>query len=163
MPTPRPQFLFPGPTDSNGLPTTYVDGWQGFTNLTDAQQAWFRSQPQWLVKYAGIKRWQKEIAGITVGGIPIITTADNLALLTGLCLRAQRDQASNSAATYAFTANGTAVSLNIAQALGIFDAASGFIQAMRGAEKTLIDGINSKTITSEAQIDSALAAVATAI
>lgn len=54
---PAPVGLF-GP---NGLPTHYDYAWQTYTNLTSAQMAWFRSQPQWLAKYCTIAHWHREI------------------------------------------------------------------------------------------------------
>lgn len=54
---PAPANLF-GP---DGLPTHYDVNWQKYTNLTPAQLAWFRSQPEWFAKYAAIAHWHKEI------------------------------------------------------------------------------------------------------
>lgn len=163
-PTPR---LFQSPPNSGGndgaMPLVYDMTWQSFTNLTDAQQQWFRSQPEWLTRYAGIKRWHKEIGGITVGGIFIDTSDNSRALIDGLAIRAMRDQLINPSATYTLTSKGSASQLTIDQALGLFDAVSGFIQACRAAEGLMTNGANAAkpTVNSEAQIDAALAAVPT--
>lgn len=151
---------FTGVVDANGLPTVYDQTWQGYSNLTPAQQTWFRSQPQWLKYYLGYKRWTKEIGGITVNSLPIDTTDPSRSLIDGLGLRALRDQQGNPSATYTFTLRGRVVQLSVAQALALFDAVSGFIQACRAAEGNLLSQIGT-TITSEAQIDTALAAVPT--
>lgn len=156
----QPTRLFIGTLDANGLPSAYDPTWQGYSNLTPAQQAWFRSQPQWLTYYVGYKRWTKEISGITVNGLPIDTTDPSRSLIDGLGLRAMRDQTSNPSATYTFTLRGKVVQLNVAQALGLFDAVSGFIQACRAAEGNMLGQIGS-TVTSEAQIDAALSAIPT--
>lgn len=156
----RPDRLFTGALDSNGLPTAYDPTWQGYSNLTPAQQAWFRSQPQWLTYYLGYKRWAKEIGGITVNGLPIDTTDPSRTLIDGLGLRAMRDQQINPSATYTFTLRGKAVQLGVTQALGLFDAVSGFIQACRSVEGNLLPQIGT-TITSEAQIDASLAVIPT--
>lgn len=155
-----PTRLFTGALDANGLPVTYDPTWQGYSNLTPAQQAWFRSQPQWLTYYLGYKRWVKEIGGITVNGMPIDTTDPSRSLIDGLGLRAMRDQQTNPSATYTFTLRGQMAQLNVAQALGLFDAVSGFIQACRAAEGNMLSQIGTR-ITSEAQIDAALAAIPT--
>lgn len=156
----QPTRLFVGALDATGLPTAYDSTWQGYSNLTPAQQAWFRSQPQWLAYYLGYKRWIKEIGGITVNGMPIDTTDPSRSLIDGLGIRAMRDQQTNPSAIYTFTLRGKATQLNVTQALGLFDSVSGFIQACRAAEGNLLGQIGTM-ITSEAQIDTALAAIPT--
>lgn len=147
--------------DGPSTPTAYDPRWQFYSNLTAAQQQWFRSQPQWLVTYAGLKRWQKEIAGITFSGIPIDTTDTARSLIDGLAVRAMRDQQANPSATYTLTSNGTATQLTVAQALALFDAVSGFIQACRAVEGQMTTGALASTVTSQDQIDSAIAAIQT--
>jgi len=163
----RPERLYTGPA----VPATYDPTWQGYTNLTPAQIAAFQAMPQDLIKYAGQRRWQKEIGStvqgvsylsqsyITVGGIQVTTNDGDLIRLLGLNEWAK----ANPNGTTSFTDNGVAVSITAAQAAALFAAVMAFIQACRQAEATLIAGINATppTVTSRAQVDAAFAAIPT--
>lgn len=157
-PSNRPQRL----SGLNGaLPTKYDPLYRTYSDISAAQIAVFEAFPQDLIKYAGTRRWQKEIAGIMVNGMAVSTAEADRSLLNGLAITAQRSPPDK---TFSFTDNGVAYTLTSAQALALFDAVSGYIQACRSAEATLIAAINptppvQPTVTSRAQIDAAFAAI----
>lgn len=47
-PSPQPNRTYNGPA----VPVVYDPNWQLFTNLTQAQIAWFQAQPEWTAKVA---------------------------------------------------------------------------------------------------------------
>jgi hypothetical protein len=160
---PRPIYESPPGSRSNdgALPTVYDPGWQVFNNLTPQQITAFQSFPQDLTAYASTKRWHKEIANntagfITVNNIPVDMSESNRALLLGLARAADRNI---NGGTFSFTDNGVGITLTAAQGISLVDAVMSYIQTCRTTEKTMLDGINAKTITTRAQIDTAFAAI----
>lgn len=57
----RQRKLFKGERGPDGLPLRYDIKWQMYTDLSPADKDWFRSQREWLVKYACVAHWHREI------------------------------------------------------------------------------------------------------
>jgi hypothetical protein len=152
---------FTGPTDAAGLPTTYVGNWQQFTNLTPAQQAWFRSQPQWLATYTQRRRWQNEVGSITVNGVVVPTHGDGVAFIALLRTQVMQDQAKGVNTSYDQVFDGQTLSLpDAAAALAFCDAVANHVFKGRNAEAQIVDGIVNGKIKSQADVDAALASAA---
>lgn len=145
------------------IPTQYDPIWPVYTDLNAVQIAAFQAFPQDLINYTSIKRWQKEIAGMVLNNMTIVLDATGLALLSGLAIRAQRDQSANASTSYTFTSQGNCITLSPSQALALFDAVSVFIQQCRSAEGVIVGNINSGLITSRSQVDSDLSSISNAI
>lgn len=113
--------------------------------------------PEQLAAYASAARYAKETGGITVNGLAIPTDDRAKLLLMG----AANEMAAT--ATAPFVLNGVVTTLTGAQFQAIYQAIVAHVQACFAAEATLLAGINATpaTITTTAQIDSALAAVTT--
>lgn len=154
----------PGSGSNDGAtPSVYNPKWQLFRNLSPNQIAWFSSQPQFLIFYAGDLRFKKEVGSLgpqlTVGGIPISTDDRTLSFINGLAIAATRDQQNNPSATYSFAANGQAYTITVVQALALFDGTRAYLHDIRATEAQMVSGINGATITSTAQIDAAYAGI----
>lgn len=155
------------------IPTTWDPSWNSFTNLTPAQIAAFQAFPQDLTLYTSSQRWQFEnrmFAAnrvplpnnyVTIGGVPVYPSADNIGKITAMALDAQM----NAADSYTFTVSAppptvglaTVYTLTAAQAIALFSGVRAYVQQCRDIEGQLVNGINGGTITSRAQIDAAFA------
>ncbi len=159
----RPIYESPPGSNANDgtLPAAYDPNWPIYQNLTSQQILTFQSFPQDLKMYASTARWHKEIANATSGfiivsGVPIDMSEANRALLLGLARAADRNI---NGGTFSFTDNGVGITLTAAQGIALVDVVMSYIQTCRTAEKTMLDGINAKTITTRTQIDAAFAAI----
>jgi hypothetical protein len=132
--TPPPPTIYTGPA----VPTAYNPNWGRFKNLTEAQVAWFQSQPEDLTKYAHVARWQlhQKCFGASV------------ALVKGL--QPPYDDASTPVATPDIASLHAAVTAQITDSAKQIEASYATLAAVNA-------GISAKTITSRAQIDAALA------
>lgn len=91
------------------------------------------------------RRWQAEVAGITVNGMAVATDRDSQALLTGATVQAMLDPA------YVCrwkTATGF-VELNAEQIIGVATAARAHVQAAFDREAELLDALAAGTFTPE--------------
>lgn len=147
------------------IPTTYDLAWQTYTNLNDAQKAWFGSQPPFLTKCVGQARWQKEIAQLTivstntvVNGMVLDMSADSQRKIAGL-----KQAVDNGALTGSipFIAVNGIFTLAGADVSALYQACVARVQATYTVAATLLGGINASppTVTTKAQIDTAMAAV----
>jgi hypothetical protein len=60
---------------NGAIPTTYDPAWQTYTDLSPAQIEAFKSFPQDLAKYIGVRRWNWELCLVSAAGpsVPYIT------------------------------------------------------------------------------------------
>lgn len=95
------------------------------------------------------RRWQAEVGGITVNGIPMATDRDSQALITGAALAAMRDQAY----VCRWKTAGGFVELSAAQLIVVADTVRAHVQACFDREAALLAELEAGTLTPE-MIDS---------
>lgn len=132
------------------------DGWRWFDTLQEAKQYFGLPSPEPdgtnLIAYAANKRWQKEVGGVTLNGIPVPT--DDRAKL--LILGAAQTMAVD--ATAPLVINGVNYgSMTGAQFQVINAAVVAHVQSTFPILADVIALINSNEITTTAQIDEAFA------
>lgn len=145
--------LYTGPA----IPTQYDPGWRRFTNLTPAQITSFEQFPQALLLYASQRRWQAEISGTTVGGIALTTQLQDQQKIAGL---KQAFDAGVLTSTPFFDAAGNIQTVNAVAFNAIYAAVVQFVDVTYQTAAQLVVGIKGGTITTQAQIDAAYAAIA---
>lgn len=104
-----------------------------------------------LVAYAANRRWQKEVGGITVAGVPVQTDRSSQAMISGavaLC-----DKVPDT--IIKFKASDGFVDLDAATMTAIAIAVGQHVQAVFAIEATVRAAIEAGTITTTAQIDAA--------
>ena len=105
-----------------------------------------------LKAYAAQKRWQKEVGGITVGGIPIATDDRSKQMIIGARMAAEAD----SGFTTPWVANdGSVHTLTAADVIGISNAVLAHVGSCFAIYATVADQIESDAIAGAAQIDAA--------
>jgi hypothetical protein len=162
-----PQRLYqspPGSGQNDGtLPQVYDVTWQTYTNLTPAQIAAFKSFPQFLNFYAGLRRWLAEISGtaVTYNSVLIPLATDDRSKLLVAAMRQAVDD--GLIATAAFVdVSGNSHTLDVNGVKAVHQAIMGFVQALFAAHVSVIVGINAtpQTITNPLQIDAVFAPLA---
>jgi hypothetical protein len=151
----------PGSGTNNGaLPTTYDPTWQNYINLTPAQVVAFQSFPQDLLRYLQTRRWLAEISGITINNIPLTTQYTDQAKIAQL--KQAFDNGAITGPVSFFDAQNNIRQVNATAATVIYNAMVTFVQSVYTTAATLQNGINATppTITTRAQIDAAIAAIA---
>jgi hypothetical protein len=134
--TPLPEWLLASPSFIQPTPGTY-------------------SKDQ-LRSYAGYARWSKQTGGIVVNSIPFPTDALTLGSLNSYYIYATDKQSS----TFSWKLpDGSFVTLNTQQIKDLQTGVSKFGQDCFACEDQVLFGIESGTITTLEQIDTALAAV----
>lgn len=156
-----PIKLYQSPPNSGSndgaAPQNYDPLWQAFVNLTPSQILAFQSFPQDLIKYTSIRRWQAELSGVTVGGIPLTTDSESQSKISQL--KQAFDTGAISQVSFK-DATGNFHSVDLAAATAVYTGVVQFIQALRDAEATIVTGINGSTITTRKQIDAAIGPLA---
>jgi N-methylhydantoinase B/oxoprolinase/acetone carboxylase alpha subunit len=107
-----------------------------------------------LVAYAANKRWQKEVGGIALGGIPIATDDRSKLMIMGARLAAQSDPEWS---TIWIGADGVAYPINGAMIVMISDAVAEHVNACFATFATVKSAIEAETVTTTAEIDAAFA------
>ncbi len=164
MTFPAPERFYQSPPDSGNndgaLPKSYDPLWQGYTNLTQAQVAAFKSFPEDLAIHLKFRRWQAEISGTTVGGIPLSTQdRDQLKIAA---LKQAFDTGALTGTIPFFDAAGNVHVVDAAAATAIYNGVVAFVAQTFKTAAQLDAAVKaaSPTITSRAQIDAAYAAIA---
>lgn len=135
----------------------YLPAWL-LTGDTFAQPAVGAYMPAQLSAYAASVRYDKEVAGITIGGVHIDTDRDSQGLIDRAYSAVQR----NPAFTVRWkAADGTfGQVLNAAAIIAVGDAVAAHVAACFAKEAEVADAIAGGTIKTPADIDAAFAAVA---
>lgn len=107
-----------------------------------------------LLAYAANKRWQKEVGGITVSGIPVATDDRSKLMMTGARVAAAADPEWS---TQWAGMDGSIYPLTAAQVVAISDAVQSHVNNCFAIFATVKAGIDNSTIISAAQIDAAFA------
>jgi hypothetical protein len=129
-----------------------------FDGDTFAQPALGAYMPAQLSAYAASVRYDKEVAGITVGGVHIDTDRESQGLIDRAYSAVQRNP---SFTTRWKGANGTfGLVLNAASIIAVGDAVAAHVAACFAKEAELGDAIAAGTIKTPADIDAAFASVA---
>jgi hypothetical protein len=143
------------------VPTSYDPSWQLFVNLTPAQIAAFQAFPQDLTKYVGIRRWQTEIAGITLPtGVRLATDQTSQSKIAAL-KQAIDNGTVNSTGVFPFLALDGVHQLSAADITVLYGFVVRYVQATYVVAASLLAGVNAipQTITTRAQVDAAFAAI----
>lgn len=109
-----------------------------------------------LIAYTAQKRWEKEVGGIEVGGMPVFTDDRSKTLIMGARQAADADPAFT---TQWKTAAGAFITLDAATIMAISNAVLTHVAACFAREATVIAAIEDETITNTAEIDGAFDAV----
>lgn len=130
--------------------------WTATQSLRDLSAAELVSARSALVAYAATARYARETGGINVAGAPIATDRDSQALITGAYsyVLAKPD------ATIVFKSTSGFISLTADQIQAIALAVGAHVQACFAAEGQIDADIQAGKVTTAAQVDAALAAVA---
>lgn len=91
------------------------------------------------------RRWQAEVAGITVNGMAVATDRDSQALITGAALAAMRDPAY----VCRWKTAGGFVELNAEQLTAVADTVRAHVQACFDREAALLAELDAGTLTPE--------------
>ena len=113
-----------------------------------------------LLAYAGKARWQREVGGITVAGMPVSTDDRSKTLVMGALLKAQRGGPDYT--TMWSAADGQSYPVDTAAIEAISDAMSAFVDDLFVALGTVRAAVLDGSIADYAAIDAAFQAVATA-
>lgn len=105
-----------------------------------------------LVAYAAQKRWEKEVGGTEVGGMPVFTDDRSKTLIMGARQAADADP---DFTTQWKTAAGAFITLDAAMIMAISNAVLAHVAACFAREAAVIAAIEDETITSAAEIDDA--------
>jgi hypothetical protein len=108
-----------------------------------------------LSAYAAGARYQKEIAGITVGGVAIATDDRSKQLIDSIRMAAQTDPNF----TTQFVSGTTVTPMTGPTVIAVSNAVSSYVASTFSVLATTLAGINGSTITTKAQVDSAFAAI----
>mgnify|MGYP001055549073 CR=1 FL=1 len=109
-----------------------------------------------LLAYAAQKRWEKEVGGTEVAGMPVFTDDRSKTLIMGARQAADADPAFT---TQWKTAAGAFITLDAAMIMAISNAVLAHVAACFAREAAVIAAIEDETISSTAEIDSAFDAV----
>jgi hypothetical protein len=112
--------------------------------------------PPTLTEYAATKRWDTEVAGISVGGIPVYTDDRSKLMVMGARIRAAADP--NVIEKWA-AADGEVYDLDAATIIAISDAIAAHVSACFSTFAEVKTAIAAGTITTYAGIDAAFATV----
>jgi len=105
-----------------------------------------------LLRYATNTRYMKEIGGIAVNGMSVMTTRDSQQQITTAYQHANADPAF----TWDWKSqDGKFYHLDAPGIIAMSDAVKAHVQDCFSTEKEVVDGINNGTITTTAQIDAA--------
>lgn len=107
-----------------------------------------------LLAYAAEARWQKEVGGIVLGGIPVATDDRSKALVIGARLAADADPGWS---TMWVGADGAVYPIDAAAAVAISDAVQAHVNDCFTRYAMVKAGIAAGSITSVAEIDAAFA------
>lgn len=107
-----------------------------------------------LKAYAAQKRWEKEMGGMTVGGMPIKTDTE-----ARVKIRELKDNIASGklSAPYRFKAVSGWVAIDEATLTAVYDAIVQFVDDCFTTEDTVSQSIDARTITTFAAIDAAFA------
>jgi hypothetical protein len=108
-----------------------------------------------LVAYARDKRWQVEVGGIVVGGVPVATDDRSKVMIVGARLAAQADPAWS---TIWQGSDGQAYPVDAAAMLAISDGVRAHVNASFATLASVAAGIEAGTIADTAGIDAAFIA-----
>ncbi|KFC63967.1 hypothetical protein FG93_05477 [Bosea sp. LC85] len=103
-----------------------------------------------LVAYAREKRWQIEIGGILVAGVPVATDDRSKIMIVGGRVAAMADAAWS---TIWQGADGNAYPVNAAAMIAISDAVQAHVNATFATLATVLSAIESSAVTTKAAID----------
>ena len=106
-----------------------------------------------LASYARDRRWQAEIAGITVGGVAIATDDRSKTMILGARLAAQSDPGWS---TIWQGADGNAYPVNATAIIAISDAVQAHVSATFVALANVLTAIEAGTTATFAEVDAAL-------
>lgn len=109
-----------------------------------------------LIAYAAQKRWEKEVGGTEVAGMPIFTDDRSKTLIMGARQAADADPGFT---TQWKTAGGTFITLDATMIMAISNAVLAHVAACFVREAAVIAAIEGETITTTAEIDDAFDAV----
>jgi len=107
-----------------------------------------------LAAYAAMKRYNKEVGGTTIGGVPVLTDDRSKMLIIGACVAASADPTWT---TVWQGADGNAYPLNATQMVAVGNGVQAFVSLCFGIYATTKAAIEAGTITALAQIDAAFA------
>lgn len=113
-------------------------------------------EPLPLKEHAAFRRWETEVGGITVSGIPLYTDDRSKTLLMGARLRAQSDPDLIERWT---AADGNVYPLTSAQIIGLSDAVAAHVSACFGVFADVVAGIDDGSITTHDEIDALFAEI----
>lgn len=108
-----------------------------------------------LIAYASRKRWEREVKGIVIGGVAVATDDRSKQMIMGARLAAEADE---NFTTPWVASDGSVVTLNSAQVVGISNAVLSHVQECFSIFATVQTGINNNSITTRAQVNSAFEA-----
>jgi len=128
------------------LSGTQVARWtgEGWEKLAKAPDPNLEPEPDWPSLIAA-RRYQAEISGTTIDGMPIDTGRDSQGLITGAAVQAIIDP---SYSLHWKTSAGF-VDLTAQQVLGVASAMRAFVQACFNRESDLLDAVAAGTITAD--------------
>ncbi len=109
-----------------------------------------------LKNYAAAVRFNKEVGGITFNGAAVPSDRETQAKFVSAAVMAQL----NPSITFEWKTDGGFLSLNAEQLIAVATAVGTHVQACFNVEATLSAGITAGMVTTNAQIDTAFAAVA---
>lgn len=115
------------------------------------------SKPE-LLAYAAMRRWEKEVGGVTVSGVAVATDDRSKQMILGARIAAVAD---GTFTTQWVGSDGSIVSLNATQIIAISNAVLAHVQACFSTFATVEAAVNATppTITARAAIDTAFAAI----
>jgi hypothetical protein len=121
---------------------------RGKRALTTDELAAYRAT---LRAYAADARWQREIGGVTVAGVPVQTDRASQAMVNGAVALCDKVPST----VIRFKSAAGFVDLGAATMTAVAVAVGQHVQSVFATEATVIAGIEAGTITTRAQIDSA--------
>lgn len=107
-----------------------------------------------LYEYAAQRRWEKEVGGVEVGGITVMTDDRSKTLIAGARMGADNDP---SFTAQFKPAGGSFMEIDAVTIAAISDAVLAHTQACFAIEASVVSSIDAGTITSTAEIDAAFA------
>jgi hypothetical protein len=107
-----------------------------------------------LLAYAANKRWQKEVGGITVSGVPVATDDRSKQMIMGARIAADADP---DFTTPWVGADGDVYPLTAQEVIGVSNAVLAHVASCFATFASVSANIENETITSDDEIDTAFA------
>lgn len=152
------EWLFPAfatlaapPSPGGGQVARFVDGAWVIEDVP-APEPVPEPPPPDLVAHAADRRWQKEVGGIIVAGIPVATDDRSKLMITGARLAAMADPAWT---TVWHGSDGGTYPLNVAAMVAISDAVQAHVNGTFETFASVKAAIEAGTVTDKAGVDAA--------